>query len=95
MASPPPSARAQDHDGRAGHLQTEAEVQALAETAHILRQVADYDGGVDARRGVVTASLASLVAAVGRGYPDVPAEVAACAMAVVRAVDHATGRRRA
>jgi hypothetical protein len=69
-------------------------VQALVDTAEILRQVAAYDSGTDAGRGAVTASLAGLVAAVGRGYGDVPPEVATSAMAVVRAVDRATGNRR-
>ncbi|HET6257928.1 MAG TPA: hypothetical protein VFE39_04675 [Pseudonocardia sp.] len=67
---------------------------ALAETADLLRQVARHDGHVDARRGDVSASLAALVEAIGRGYREVPHEVAAVAMSVVAAVDRATGHRR-
>jgi hypothetical protein len=66
---------------------------ALAGTADI-RQVARHDGHVDARRGDVSASLAALVESVGRGYREVPHEVAAVAMSVVAAVDRATGHRR-
>ena len=71
-----------------------AGIPAIAETADILRQVASHDRHLDARRGDVSASLAALVDAVGRGYRDVPPEIAACVMAVVGAVDRATGRRR-
>ena len=49
---------------------------------------------VDVRRGDVSTSLAALVEAVGHGYRDVPQGLAACAMAVVGAVDRATGNRR-
>ncbi|MHA6626855.1 hypothetical protein ACU61A_15580 [Pseudonocardia sichuanensis] len=70
------------------------DIHALDATAAILREVAAHDGHVDARRGDVSKSLASLVEAVGRGYRDVPAEVAVCAMSVVAAVDRATGQRR-
>ncbi|MCU1661187.1 MAG: hypothetical protein JWR58_1252, partial [Pseudonocardia sp.] len=52
------------------------------------------DGHVDARRGDVSSSLAALVQSVGRGYLEVPHEVAAVAMSVVAAVDRATGHRR-
>lgn len=89
MSTPPPSSMP------APDLAAEAEEsRALAETAHILQEVAGYDGGIDARRGVVTASLAALVAAVGHSYRETPAEVATCALAVVAAVDRATGNRR-
>jgi hypothetical protein len=70
------------------------EMRAIAETADILRQVASHDGHVDAYRGYVSVSLAALVEAVGRQYREMPAEVAACVMAVVHAVDRATGQRR-
>ncbi|TQM11154.1 hypothetical protein [Pseudonocardia kunmingensis] len=71
-----------------------AAARALSETADVLRQVASHDMHVDVRRGDVSTSLAALVEAVGRGYRDVPHDVAACAMAVVGAVDRATGNRR-
>ncbi|OZM79930.1 hypothetical protein [Pseudonocardia sp. MH-G8] len=71
-----------------------ADARAIAETAAILRQVAAHDRHVDVRRGDVSTSLAALVDAVGRGYRQAPSEVAACVMAVVSAVDRATGNRR-
>jgi hypothetical protein len=77
---------------RAARVRVDA--AALAETADILRQVARHDGHVDARRGDVSSSLAALVESVGRGYLEVPPEVAAVAMSVVAAVDRATGHRR-
>jgi hypothetical protein len=90
MSTPSPSSTPAPDQRAPGTV----EPVALAETADILRQVAGYDGGIDARRGVVTASLAALVASIGRSYQDMPTEVATSAMAVVAAVDRATGHRR-
>jgi hypothetical protein len=70
------------------------DMQAIAETVDILRQVASHDGHLDAHRGYVSLNLAALVEAVGRTYREVPADVAARVMGVVVAVDRATGQRR-
>ncbi len=70
------------------------DMQAIAQTVDVLRQLASYDGHLDPRRGYVSTSLAALVESVGRAYRDVPPDVAAHAMAVVVAVDRATGQRR-
>jgi hypothetical protein len=63
----------------------------MTETASLLHEVARQDGHGDAH---VSARLAALVDAVGRGYREVPREVAVCAMAAVAAVDRATAHRR-
>jgi hypothetical protein len=85
-----PSAPATQHSALA-----QRDTTALAETANLLRDVARHDGQTDLRRGDISATLAALVDAIGRGYGEVPFEVATVAMSVVAAVDRATGRRRA
>jgi hypothetical protein len=70
------------------------EVRAIAQIADILRQIAAHDGHVDARRGHVSVTLAAIVEAVGRAYPDVPPDITRCVIGVVTAVDCATGQPR-
>jgi hypothetical protein len=81
---------------RSEHRAARARVDeaALAETAHILRQVAAYDAHLDARRGDVSFGLAALVEACGRSYRELPDDVARQALFVAAAVDRATGHRR-
>jgi hypothetical protein len=65
----------------------------LAEAAAILRQLAGYDAQGDAGRGEVSYALAAVIEAVGRCYPDLPAELTQPALRVAAAVGWATGQR--
>ena len=66
---------------------------ALADTAHLLRDVARYEQRTDARRGDVSLAQAALLDAVAHHLDELPAPVVARALAVVDAVDRATGNR--
>jgi hypothetical protein len=68
---------------------------ALTATAHLLRDVAHYEQRTDASRGDVSLAQAALLDAVAHHLDALPAVVVARALAVVDAVDRATGNRRA
>jgi hypothetical protein len=59
----------------------------------VLREVAGYDGGLDPRRGALTAAQAGLLEACAGHLAELPSEVAARARGVAAAVDAATGLR--
>jgi hypothetical protein len=71
-----------------------ANAAAIADTAQVLREVACHDHFIDPRRGDVSKCQASLLDAVGMHLAELPELVVSEALAVVVAVDQATGSRR-
>jgi hypothetical protein len=67
-----------------------ANTSGCATGAAVLREVADYDGGLDPRRGALTAAQAALLEACASHLTELPPQVAARAHGVAAAVDAAT-----
>lgn len=66
----------------------------MADTASLLRTLAQHDAHTDPYRGDLGKAQASLLDAVSRQVTAVPGEVVTEALAVVAAIDRMTGSRR-
>lgn len=71
-----------------------ANARAIAETAQILRTLAQHDSHTDPFRGDLGKAQASVLDAVSRHVATLPREITTEALAVVTAVDRLTGNRR-
>lgn len=71
-----------------------ANARAIAETAQVLRTVAQHDAHTDPFRADLGKAQAAVLDAVGRHVATLPREIVNEALAVVTAVDRLTGNRR-